>query len=200
MLPVAAHRELDADRELVLGAQRGDQRAFEQLVRRHADRVHGMVVRLIDDEHEAQDVTQDTFVRAWHALDRFRGESRFTTWLYRIAINEAHRYQKRHGHRLWRIARRLDDDGPDIPDRSSGPYERAASHDLKRALEHAIRALPAEHRAAVVLRDIEGLSTGEAAAIVGVSEAAFKSRLHRGRMTLQEAVKGYLKEGNDATS
>jgi RNA polymerase sigma-70 factor (ECF subfamily) len=184
----------DSDRELVKRAQSGDQAAFEQLVRRHADRLYAVVLRLVDNRHEAEEVTQEAFVRAWRAIDRFKGEAQFFTWLYRIGVNEAHRRTARAKRGFARGLRSLDADPVDLPDLSEAPHSRAEQADLRIALERAIRSLPPDHRAALVLRDIEGLSTADAAAIIGVGEAAFKSRLHRARLAVRSEVRGYLTE------
>jgi DNA-directed RNA polymerase specialized sigma24 family protein len=85
------HRGADDDSELVSRAQTGDRLAFEELVRRHADRLHAVVTRLVADRHEAEEVTQEAFLRAWRGIATFKGEAHFFTWLYRIGVNEARR-------------------------------------------------------------------------------------------------------------
>jgi RNA polymerase sigma-70 factor (ECF subfamily) len=185
----------DVDAELVLRAQRGDRAAFEQLVRRHADRLHAVVLRLLGDRHEAEEVTQEAFIRAWRGIGGFKRDAQFFTWLYRIGINEAHR----------RTARRppagfvtsLDQRPVDPPDRGESPHRRAEHDDLAEALERAVRALEPGYRAPLILRDIEGLSTAEAATIMELGEAAFKSRLHRARLAVREAIDDYLPEDDE---
>lgn len=182
----------DPDAELVERARAGDRAAFEGLVRRHADALHGVVARLVDDDHEAQEVTQEAFLRAWRAMPSFKGDARFFTWLYRIGVNEANR-------RLARGARGPGQDSLDElvrqpSDPRSGPARAAEQRDLAAALERAVRALHPDYRVALVLRDVEGLSTAQAAAIMELGEAAFKSRLHRARMTVRDKVAGYLRE------
>jgi RNA polymerase sigma-70 factor (ECF subfamily) len=178
------------DTALVDRARGGDRSAFEELVRRHADRLHAVVVRLVDDDHDAQEVTQEAFLRAWRAMPKFKGDAHFFTWLYRIGVNEANR-------RLARGARgpgqdSLEEIAHEPHDRRPGPARTTEQRDLARALEQAVRALHPDHRTALVLRDIEGLSTTQAAEIMDLGEAAFKSRLHRARMTVRDAVSGYL--------
>ena len=178
------------DAELVIRARGGDRSAFEELVRRHADRLHAVVVRLVDDDHDAQEVTQQAFLRAWRAMPKFKGDAQFFTWLYRIGVNEANR-------RLALGARgpgqdSLHEIAHEPHDRRPGPARTTEQRDLARALEQAVRALHPDHRTALVLRDIEGLSTTQAAEIMDLGEAAFKSRLHRARMTVRDAVSGYL--------
>lgn len=191
MRPAAA----EAEAALVDRSRRGDREAFEELVRRSADRLYAVVLRFVADGDEAQEVTQDAFLRAWRSIGRFEGRSRFFTWLYRIGINEAKR----------RAARRppapivsLDDEPvPDAPDWSEAPETRFQQADTRRVLEEAIRALPMEYRAPVILRDIEGLTTQEAAEVMDLGEAAFKSRLHRARLTVRRALDEYFMEAEE---
>ena len=160
----------------------------------HADRVYGALRRFGLDANEADEVAQEVFVRAWRGLGRFEERARFSTWLYRIAFNEAQR----------RLARRPPRRAEPDPDRDDpiaalsespelGPEARTLDREFEQTLERALSQLPADWRAAVVLRDVEGLSTEEAAEIVGVGQAAFKSRLHRGRMHLRALLEPYLK-------
>ena len=160
----------------------------------HADRVYGALRRFGLDAGEADEVAQEVFLRAWRGLPRFEERAQFSTWLYRIAFNEAQR----------RLARRPPPRAePPIPTRRPGrrrcptrrdlgPEAQALDHEFERALDQALDQLPADWRAAVVLRDIEGLSTRDAAEVAGVGEAAFKSRLHRGRMQLRALLEPYL--------
>ena len=181
------------ERALVERAQSGDRLAFEVLVRRYAERLYAVVVRFLGDSREAEDVTQEAFLRAWRNIDGFKGRSQFYTWLYRIGLNEAKR----------RAARRpppeglthLDDDArTEVPDWSEAPETRAAEGELRDVLERAVRALDPDYRAPLILRDVEGLSTREAAEVMGLGEAAFKSRLHRARLSVREAIEMYLGE------
>ncbi|HEX3978527.1 MAG TPA: sigma-70 family RNA polymerase sigma factor [Solirubrobacteraceae bacterium] len=184
-----------SEQDLIARARDGDQDAFAELVMRHADRVYGALRRFGLDAGDADEVTQEVFLRAWRGLARFEQRARFSTWLYRIAFNEAQRRLSRRT--LPRAIPRAEDDAHDpvagLPEPAeSGPEARALADELERQLDAALEQLPAEWRAAVVLRDIEGLSTHDAAEVVGVGEAAFKSRLHRGRMQLRELLGPYL--------
>ena len=160
----------------------------------HAERVYGALRRFGLDASEADEVSQEVFVRAWRGLARFEERAQFSTWLYRIAFNEAQR-------RLSRRPPRRSDPNPDrddsivsVPESPGlGPEAQTLNREFERTLDDALDQLPADWRAAVVLRDIEGLSTQEAADIVGVRQAAFKSRLHRGRMQLRALLEPYLK-------
>jgi RNA polymerase sigma-70 factor, ECF subfamily len=160
----------------------------------HAARVYGALRRFGLDPAEADEVAQEVFVRAWRGLPRFEERSQLSTWLYRIAFNEAHRRLSR------RVRHRAepDPDGddaiaalPESPD--LGPEAQTLDREFERTLERALDQLPEDWRTAVVLRDLEGLSTPEAADVAGVRQAAFKSRLHRGRMQLRSLLEPYLR-------
>ena len=174
------------EQRLVAKAQAGDRLAFEELVRIHADRLYAVVLRLCATPHEAEEVTQETFIRAWRAIARFDGRSQLFTWLYRIGVNEAKRRLRRGEGALRTVS--LEESPGDPPDLSEAPEAHAERDALRAALERAVRALPLAYRAPLVLRDIEGLTTGEAAQILGISEAALKSRLHRARALVRDAL------------
>ena len=187
--PVAKSNE----RQLVERAQAGDRLAFEELVRRHADRLYAVVLRFVADAAEAEEVTQEAFLRAWRSIDRFEFRSQFFTWLYRIGINEAKRRAER-GPAADTVASIKDSPIEDAPDWSEAPQFRAEQGQLRRVLEDAVRALPLDYRAPLILRDVEGLTTQEAAEVMELSEAAFKSRLHRARLAVRRAVDRYYLE------
>jgi RNA polymerase sigma-70 factor (ECF subfamily) len=181
-------RPVDEDAALVARAQAGEREAFEQLVRRHAEHLFSVVVRLVPDRRDAEEVTQEAFIRAWRGISRFQGDAQFFTWLYRIGINEA----RRHTQRRPPATASIDDPGVEPADSRPTPDHEAEHGDLRAALERAIRSLDPDYRAPLILRDIEGLSTAEAAAIMGLREAAFKSRLHRARLAVRDAVEAYV--------
>jgi RNA polymerase sigma-70 factor (ECF subfamily) len=185
----------DEEMDLVARARAGDRGAFEQLVRLHADRLYAVVLRVSGDSHEAEDVVQETFLRAWRNISRFEGRSRFFTWLYRIGLNEARRSQERRRTRPQSAP--LADAETQVPDERQAPQARAEAHELRRALEAAILALPLDYRMPLVLRDVEGLSTAQAAAVMELGEAAFKSRLHRARLTVRAAVEVFVAQEDD---
>ncbi|MBV9366689.1 MAG: sigma-70 family RNA polymerase sigma factor [Solirubrobacterales bacterium] len=183
-----------SERALIRRARAGDHDAFAELVMSHADRVYGALRRFGLDLDEADEVAQEVFVRAWRGLSRFEERSQFSTWLYRIAFNEAQRrLSRRPTARAAPDPDREDDPILALPESPElGPDAQTLEREFEVALEEALDQLPADWRTAVVLRDIEGLSTHDAAEIVGVREAAFKSRLHRGRMQLRALLEPYL--------
>jgi RNA polymerase sigma-70 factor, ECF subfamily len=180
--------------QLVERSQAGDRLAFDELVRRHADRLYAVVLRFVADADEAQEVTQETFLRAWRNIGKFELRSQFFTWLYRIGINEAKRRAERRPP-PGRIASIDDTPIENAPDWSDAPEFRAEQGHLRRVLEEAVRALPIKYRTALILRDVEGLSTEEAAEVMELGEAAFKSRLHRARLAVRRAVDQYYLQG-----
>jgi RNA polymerase sigma-70 factor, ECF subfamily len=192
-LPVSAPLARSDEARLVERSQAGDRLAFEELVRRHADRLYAVVLRFVADANEAEEVTQETFLRAWRSIDKFELRSRFFTWLYRIGINEAKRRAERRPP-AGTVSSIEDTPIEDAPDWSEAPEFRAEQGHLRSVLEDAVRALPIEYRAPLILRDVEGLSTQEAAEVMELRQAAFKSRLHRARLAVRRAVDQYYLE------
>jgi RNA polymerase sigma-70 factor (ECF subfamily) len=179
--------------ELIRRARAGDEDAFAELVVTHADRVYAALRRFGLDPDEADEVSQAVFVRAWRGLARFEGRSQFSTWLYRIAFNEAQRSLSRRPHA--RAEPEPDREDPVVSlsePPELGPEAQTLDREFERTLERALDQLPADRRAAVILRDVVGLSTHDAAEVTGIREAAFKSRLHRGRMELRALLEPYL--------
>jgi RNA polymerase sigma-70 factor (ECF subfamily) len=181
-----------AERALVARATQGSAEAFEELIRLHTGPVYRMLVRVVGNPADAEDVVQETFVKAWRALPGFRGEARFSTWLYRIAMNEGNR-------RLARAAQRstlpIEDVLLEVPDLGEGPAALAEAAELEAYLERCIAELPAHYRAAVVLRDVEDLTNEEAADVLGLDLRNFKSRLHRGRMAVRRRLEEFYESG-----
>ena len=188
-----------ADTELLERAQAGDRRALDELLRRHEKQVYRFGLRMCGDEEAAKEVLQRTLLTAFEQLGSFRGEARVSTWLYTIARTFCGRY-----HRRTRTAP-LHDVELDAPGGEAGlveeapdPHERAERSEVAELMAAAIGALPPEHREAVVLRDVEGLSAEEAAKVVGIGVPALKSRLHRGRQLLKAHLATLLREEGPA--
>ena len=187
------HANDPEESQLIRRSRQGDRQAFEQLVIRHADRLNSVVGRFVAERDEAQEVTQEAFLRAWRGIGSFREESGFFTWLYRIAVNEARRRGEKRGR--WRAELSLEEVGiTEAADWSEAPETRFEQKDLRMALERAIAALPLEYRIPLVLRDVQGFSTAEAAEITGLGEGALKSRLHRARRAVRLALEKHFAE------
>jgi len=183
--------------------QRGDPKAFRELVKRHQDRVYSLSLRMLGDAHEAEDVSQEVFLSMHKHLARFRGDCRLTTWLYRVTKNHCLNRIKYQGRRETDaeapedLEKRVAESeiplvsAPDRPDRALlGAEERAHVH-------LALKQLSAEHRLLVVLRDIEGLAYEEIARIANLPAGTVKSRLHRARAALADLLtaSGMVPEG-----
>lgn len=167
----------------------GDRRAFESLVRRHERRVFRVTLAVLGNIEDAEEVMQDTFVKAFRHLDQFRREARFTTWLTRIAVNEA--IQKRSTRKnLVPLAEAETAKEQFTPKRyelwKSNPEQLYDKQEIHRIVEDAIQSLPEIYREAFVLRDIEELSAEEAAEVLGITIPALKSRLLRARLMLRD--------------
>lgn len=173
------------DRDLIARSRAGDAAAFEELVRAQTPQLYRLLVRMLGDPAAAEDIAQECFLRAWRALPGFRGEARFSTWMYRIAINEANRFLARESRRELLP---FDDVLLDVPDLGARTEELAEEGELRERLEALLLELPAHYRAAVVLRDVEGFTNEEAADLLGLDLRNFKSRLHRGRMALRRRL------------
>lgn len=171
------------DAILVQAAQDGDIDAFEAIVRRHQADVYRVAVRMLGSRADAQDVTQETFVRAWRGLGRFRADSAVGTWLYRIVTRRC----------LDVIAARRTDEhlDEDVQTSAGDPSESAEQRERLQVVTRAIAMLPAEQRAALVLREFESLSYQEVADVLGTTVSAVKGRIHRARITLLNQTAGW---------
>jgi RNA polymerase sigma-70 factor, ECF subfamily len=180
--------------DLIRRARAGDQDAFAELVAIHGPQVYGALRRFGLGRDEADETAQEVFVRAWRGLPRFEGRAKLSTWLYRIAFNEAQRQLSRRASQRGAPDLEAADPLASLPDSPDlAPEAQALEQEFGQVLERALDQLPADWRAAVVLRDLEGLSTQEAAEVTGTGQGAFKSRLHRGRMQLRTLLEPYLK-------
>jgi RNA polymerase sigma-70 factor (ECF subfamily) len=171
---------------LAAAAGKGDRKAFERLVVTTSPGVYALAMRLVGNEHDASDVVQETYLRAFRSIDRFRGDAAVTTWLYRIAANCSSTHLTRRS-RTRHFP--LDDDMAIVETRLDRDPEAAVSASLDRAaLVAAIASLPTSLRTVVVLRDIYDLPHEAIAAELGISRAAAKVRLHRGRRRLRDLL------------
>lgn len=179
---------------LVDRARNGDNRAFDELVRLTYGDVYRLAVKLTGNEADASDVVQDTYVRAFRHLRRFRGDASFSTWLYRIASNCASSFLSRRGRHRYESLTVVDDIAATDPD--DDPSLSAEASSLRATVERALEQLPARLRAVVELRELEDLSHREIAERLGISESATKVRLHRARQTLRRLIPSQSDESN----
>ncbi len=175
---VPAGRSLDP---LLAAAVQGDEGAFEQIYRTHVGRVYALVVRLADNPSHADQLTQDVFVRTWERLSTFRGESSFTTWLHRLAVNVILTDRRS----AWRRTRRITPAG-DLIDLE--PEAKPVTPGLRLDLDGAIAGLPPGARTVFVLHDVEGYEHAEIAALTGIAVGTSKAQLFRARRLLREAL------------
>jgi RNA polymerase sigma-70 factor (ECF subfamily) len=178
---------MDPDLALVRAAAGGDEDAFAELVRRHQRRVFNLARALTGNEDEAEDLAQETFIRAFRGLARFRGDSAFTTWLYRITVNvfRSGRSRKSLWSRLWSVEPERRHVGPADPSPAADLEADLVRRDL---IDKALAEVPPDLRLAVTLRDIEGLEYREIAEVTGVPIGTVMSRIFRGRQRLRVAL------------
>lgn len=187
------------DTALLERLKRGEAAAFERLVAERSGEVYALLYRLTADAEEARDLTQETFLRAFQSIGRFRGEANVKTWLYRIAVNQA-----RNRWRWWRRKRRdatVSLDGSDRPEEQAladrlrnsaavDPEQEALAHEREQQLYEALLDLKRSYREAVILRDVEGFTYEEIAETLQINVGTVKSRLSRGRLELRKRLSG----------
>lgn len=180
--------------QLLQRSQAGDVAAFTALVRRYEEKVYNIAYRLVGNSADAADVAQETFIAAYEGLERFRGESAFYTWLYRIAVNRALTHRKARDSRPEFASGASDDPAPVelAGDTSEEPAAMAETKELQATIQAAISKLPEEFRAVVVLKDVEEFEYEEIADVLSIALGTVKSRLHRGRMLLRTALAHYI--------
>jgi len=167
-----------------------DRTEFEQVVAEYADRLYSIALRITASPPDAEDAVQEAFVSAYHHLGDYRGEAKPATWLYRITVNAAlRRVRARPPHEYLDI---LTETSEPLDDWATRVRDPALAAELRDQLERALQELASDLRAAVILRDVECLSAREAAAALDIGEAALKSRLHRARVLLRQALADYL--------
>lgn len=181
-------------------AMRGDHDAFRNLVERHQKRIFGLVLRMLRcDRDTAADLTQEVFLRMFRGLPGFDGSSRFVAWIHKITVNLCiSEYRRRRAGKRAGLTLSLDaplagtdDLRLDPPGRERQPHERIHDGDARRAVEAAVADLPEEFRHAVLLRDLQGLSYEEIGEILDVPPGTVRSRIHRGRLILQQRLEAF---------
>ena len=189
----------DTDQQLVQRAQRGDLRAFDLLVLKYQGRIAALVSRYVSDAGEVEDVTQEAFIKAYRALGKFRGDSAFYTWLYRIAANAAKNHLVAKGRRPGADATIEDaeafEEGGMLSE-SASPEALAMGNELAEVVESALNALPDELKAALMLREFDGLSYDDIADVLGCPVGTVRSRIFRAREAIDQRVKEQISGGS----
>jgi RNA polymerase sigma-70 factor (ECF subfamily) len=191
------------DLDLFHAAKRGNYEAFEQIVRRHHDRVYRLAFGMMKNQSEAEEVVQDTFLNAWKSIDSFRADSKPATWIYRVAANAALM-------RLRSTRRKPTLSFEEVPNGASlsgevellgpptawsrQPDEKLLTSELGSVIDAAVDLLPEKYRLVLLLRDVEGLSNEDVASTVGLTIPTVKSRLHRSRMFVRERIEDYFRK------
>jgi RNA polymerase sigma-70 factor (ECF subfamily) len=189
-----------AEAQFIERLKQGEAAAFEQLVAERSGEIFGLLFRLTENSEEARDLTQETFLRAYQSIDRFRGEADLRTWIYRIAINQA-----RNRWRWWRRRRRDTTISLDAPpgdstqtlmatlaESGNNPEQQTLAHEREVVLRSGLQRVRRAYREAVILRDIEGFTYEEIADTLGITVGTVKSRLSRGRQELRQKLEGSL--------
>ena len=180
------HSDEIPNSELVRKSQLGDKSAFEQLVIRHQDLVFSLAYKLTGNREMANDVAQEAFIRAWKAIEKFRGDSTFSTWIYRITVNTAWTLRKKaKKHNTLNIDETYE---PIVIDEKKDPELVAINSDLSSVLINALDKIPIEQRIIVELKNIEGRSHKEIADYLDISVTAAKVRLHRAHQKLRQIL------------
>jgi RNA polymerase sigma-70 factor (ECF subfamily) len=189
----------ESDRALIRRVQAGDGDAFEVLVVKYQERIFRLIRRLLRNPDQVEDLAQEVFIRAYRSLGSFKGEASFYTWLYKIALNSCRNYYRSLGRRP---EGSVVDNESVLTNRASAGYSperEAVRSEFWRSVRGSLEELPEEQREAVVLCDLEGMSYDEMAAVIGIPVGTVRSRVFRGRRSLQRKLKPYL-EGTKVNS
>lgn len=193
----------ELEQSLLRRLRNRDERAFRELIEAHRDRVYNICYRMLGNRHESEDVAQEVFITVFKTIDTFREESKFSTWLYRVAVNHCK-------NRIKYLARRFDKQKDELDEQASGtngtpigaplpnaPDRALAGAQMEKLLQDAIATLEEEQRTVVVLRDVEDLSIEEICEITGLPDGTVKSRLHRARLVLRKKLAKHVEDHHE---
>ena len=184
---------MERENELVRRAQNGDVAAFETLIEDYQKRIFSIAYRMIQHQEDAADLTQEVIVKIFKNLDKFKGDAKFSTWVYRIATNTClDEIKKARRHTIYSLDKEIETEegsiAAQLPDTAPTPEEAAERKDLKKAIYAAIEELGKEHKQVIVLRDLHGLAYEEIADILQCSVGTVKSRISRARGNLKKLL------------
>lgn len=196
-VPVAASQPVE-EMELVKSARRGDLAAYDELVRRYQERIYATIYHMTSNHEDANDLAQESFIKAFHALKSFKGGSSFYTWVYRIAVNKTINFLKQRKNRVQMSLDDLDFNAEHDPDlvaliSEKTPRREINITELQEKLNEAMQKLSESHRLVVTLHDVQGLSHEEIAKIMDCNIGTVRSRLFYARQQLQAYLSDYLK-------
>jgi RNA polymerase sigma-70 factor (ECF subfamily) len=202
MFPAKSQSATPDEGDLVTRAQRGDAGAFTELVNRYERRIFRLAKNITQSDEDAEDVLQESFLKAYEHLDGFQGQSKFYTWIVRIAVNEAlMKLRKRKTDRTVSLDETIDTGEENIVREiavwEDNPEQRYSQQEIREVLDKAILSLRPAFRTVFILRDVEDLSTEETAAVLDLSVPAVKSRLLRARLQLREKLTRFFKRKGD---
>ena len=186
------------DAELVLKAQQGDVHAFDELVERYHGKIYGLTYNMTSNREDAEDLTQEVFVKAYQALPRFKGKSSFYTWLYRIAVNKTINYRKKRNRKRALSLDQFDQEIKtdevyhDLTSKGS-PLRNVSLTELQKKMNEALQTLSEKHRTVVVMHDMQGIPHEEIAKVVGASVGTIRSRLFYARRQMQAELAEFVK-------
>lgn len=177
--------------KLIEKAKKGDRKAFESLVKLHEKNVYNLALKLMKNREDALDAAQDAFLKAWISIGSFRGDSKFSAWLYRLTYNTCLDYLRKakKGEIISLTSDDEDEKVMDVRDDAPTPEEYAEKQELRKTVRGALDALPEEYRQIIIMREFTGLSYGEIADALGLNEGTVKSRLSRARQKLAEILR-----------
>jgi RNA polymerase sigma-70 factor (ECF subfamily) len=188
--------EAISDAECVRKLQRGETDAFETLIRRHQKTIFNLAYRMLGDYDEAAEISQETFLSAYRAIDNFRGDANFSTWLYRIALNHATTRRKSLNTRQQRSVP-IENTEP-ASDPHPGPAESMEKKEIRQRVQQALNKLDPEDAAVILLRDLQDVPYEEVARVLEIPIGTVKSRLHRARQALKSELASYFYAGRKA--
>lgn len=194
-MPDDSHQS-DPDDDLVERARAGDTRAFDALILKYGEKLHGLVYHMTAHKEDTYDLLQDIFAKAYHSLPRFRGQSSFYTWIYQIAVNMTLNFLKKRKRRTGMSLSELDaavQDDPALIDGTAmaNPEKQSDLRELQKRLNEAMLRLSEPHRTVVTMFDIQGMPHAEIAEVLKISEGTVRSRLHYAHLHLQSLLQDY---------